>query len=154
MDFKQYNRKVIDHLVGLLEASEMDHWHMVFDLKQLDQTQGLERFAQADGSLVLNFNPMACREFHIGEEHITCNMSLQGRKTHLVLPFTAVRGIQLELQEVPVYIPADIIVVVIHTTDSAEPETPEPEQDPRPLSGIAGKVVPLFGDRKPTTKET
>ena len=152
MDFKQYNRKVIAHLVGLLEASEMDHWHMVFDLKQLDQTQGLERFAQADGSLVLNFNPMACREFHVGEEHITCNMSLQGRKTHLVLPFTAVRGIQLELQEVPVYIPADIIVVVIHTTDSTEPGIPPAEPERRAVP--EGKVVPLFGERKPTTKET
>ena len=154
MDFKQYNRKVMDHLMGLLEASEMDHWNMIFDPAHLDPQQGLHKYAQPDGMLVLNFNPMACREFHLGEEHITCNMSLRGHKTHLVLPFYAVRGIQLEIQGVPIVVPADMAVLIIDQGVAPDQER-RAEPEPMPLTGVAGKIVPLFGNRNPSsTKES
>lgn len=148
MDYKAYNRKVVDHLLDLLETSNADRWHVVFDMTHLDQRASLEEYATGD-VLLLNFHPLACRNFHIGDEFITVNVSLGGRPMHLVLPFTGIRGIHLEMEEGNItFIPAQVMVM-INITDA----TPvSPNEEPKPLPE---NVIQLFGrNPKPTSKES
>lgn len=148
MDHKAYNRKVVDHLLDLLETACADRWHMVFDMNYLDPKQGLAEYA-TNNVLLLNFHPTACRNFHVGDEFITVNVSLGGRPMHLVLPFTAIRGIQLELDEGNVtFVPAQVMVMI--DLNAMTPATPPEEPKPLPEN-----VIQMFGKNpKPPTKES
>ncbi|ARV77411.1 hypothetical protein FDI21_gp300 [Pseudomonas phage Noxifer] len=134
MDHKAYNRKLVEHLFNLLETAQGDRWYIHYDLNFMEEKQGLERYMQPDGALVLNFHPVACRNFHIGDEFTTCNMSLDGSKQHLILPHNCIRGIVLELEEGTVLVPATPIMAVMMTPpappadlidEPAVPETPD-----------------------------
>jgi stringent starvation protein B len=151
MNHKEYNRKVVAHLFDLLETACADRWHMVFDTNYLDQKQLLEEYT-TDNVLLLNFHPTACRNFHLGDEYITVNVSLGMRPMHLVLPFTAIRGIHLEMEEGNVsFVPAQVMIMVpVDSVDLEEPITPADEPIPLPEN-----VIQLFGKNpKPTTKES
>jgi stringent starvation protein B len=148
MDQKAYNRKVVEHLFDLLETACADRWHMVFDMVFIEEKQQLEQFAQ-DNVLILNFHPLACRNMHIGDEYITVNMKLQGMPMHLVLPFTAIRGIHLELAEGNItFVPAQVMVMI--AIDAPTPTGAHDEPKPLPEN-----VIQMFGKNpKPTTKES
>lgn len=150
MDHKAYNRKLVEHLFDLFETAQGERWHMAFDLSVIEHKQGLERYVQPDGTLVLNFHPVACRNFHIGAEHLTFNMSLGGTKQHLILPHYAVRGIMLELEEGTIGIPA--CPVMIQEQGFHTPTEPDQPKEGDGVVNADTNVISMF-NRKAPTKE-
>lgn len=148
MDHKAYNKKLVEHLFDLFETAQGDRWNMALDLSVFEQKQGLERYVQPDGIVILNFHPVACRNFHIGAEFITCNMSLSGGKQHLIIPHIAVRGIMLELEEGTVGVPACPIRLEIQPVYTPPPTSDEQPQEGDVVVDSKDNVVSMF-NRKP-----
>ncbi len=145
MDCNAYNRKVASHLFDLFVESDMDRWHMYVDLNQIEHA-GLRQMNVP----VLNFYPTAVRDVQIGADCITFNMALSGKRTHVVVPFTAVMGIALRLDEGELFVSANMAMKVQEPTAANEAETTTEEKKTTVVTKEGNVAYASFGQPKTT----
>lgn len=140
MDHNAYNKIAVSHIFNVFAASDMDRWHIHLDAGLIEH-KDLKKVAAVDGTVVLNFYPEAVRDLQMGVDCLTVNIALGGRRTHVVVPYEAIRSYVVVVNNIPVWLPANILYVP-PTAQQAPAATEPPKEAPR--SATSDKVVQLF----------
>ncbi len=101
MEINAYNRAAAEHMFKLFSMTELRQWYVQVDLSRIEHPE-----LRQMGVPILNVHPMAVRDVQFGDACLTFNMSLSGRRTHVVVPYIAIIGGTYEIDKLTAFVPA------------------------------------------------
>lgn len=141
MKVDTYNRMIAENLYKVFSESEMEKYHIRVD-NSIAKIPALNDSCDLNGYVILDIHPNAVRELHFGVKELTVNVKFRGVAVHLVIPYHAISGAVIYLDEFDCNLLVGMDMIVI----SEEPATAEPVADSSATD--APNVVSLFPKKK------